>query len=175
MSDNNSLIIKNGTCYIDGKLVNTDITVSGGKIKSIGKADLNNHKVYDAENKIVLPGIIDTQVHFREPGSTDAEDLESGSRAAVLGGVTSLFEMPNIDDVFDKNDVFGTIEAVKTLADLFLPVSGKIIEINESLESSPELVNSSPYNDGWLVKIEVGDTTELEDLLNSKDYKNLIS
>ena len=95
MSDNNSLIIKNGTCYIDGKLVNTDITVSGGKIKSIGKADLNNYKVYDAENKIVLPGIIDTQVHFREPGSTDAEDLESGSRAAVLGGVTSLFEMPN--------------------------------------------------------------------------------
>ena len=95
MSDNNSLIIKNGTCYIDGKLVNTDITVSGGKIKSIGKADLNNHKVYDAENKIILPGIIDTQVHFREPGSTDAEDLESGSRAAVLGGVTSLFEMPN--------------------------------------------------------------------------------
>ena len=95
MSDNNNLIIKNGTCYIDGKLVNTDITVSAGKIKSIGKADLNNHKVYDAENKIVLPGIIDTQVHFREPGSTDAEDLESGSRAAVLGGVTSLFEMPN--------------------------------------------------------------------------------
>ena len=95
MSDNNSLIIKNGTCFIGGKLVNTDITVSGGKIKSIGKADLNNHKVYDAENKIVLPGIIDTQVHFREPGSTDAEDLESGSRAAVLGGVTSLFEMPN--------------------------------------------------------------------------------
>ncbi len=95
MSDNNSLIIKNGSCYIEGKLINTDITVSGGKIKSIGKADLNNHKVYDAANKIVLPGIIDTQVHFREPGSTDAEDLESGSRAAVLGGVTSLFEMPN--------------------------------------------------------------------------------
>ena len=95
MSDNNSLIIKNGSCYIDGKLVTTDITVSKGKIKSIGKADLNNHKVYDATNKIILPGIIDTQVHFREPGSTDAEDLESGSRAAVLGGVTSLFEMPN--------------------------------------------------------------------------------
>ena len=95
MSDNNSLIIKNGSCYIDGKLVNTDITVSGGKIKSIGKTNLNNHKVYDAENKVILPGIIDTQVHFREPGSTDAEDLESGSRAAVLGGVTSLFEMPN--------------------------------------------------------------------------------
>ena len=91
-----------------------------------------------------------------------------------LGDIVFV-EMPNIDDVFDKNDVFGTIEAVKTLADLFLPVSGKIIEINESLESNPELVNSSPYNDGWLVKIEVGDTADLEDLLNSKDYKNLIS
>ena len=55
MSDNNSLIIKNGSCYINGKLENTDITLSGGKIKSIGKANLNNHKVYDAKNKIVLP------------------------------------------------------------------------------------------------------------------------
>ena len=91
-----------------------------------------------------------------------------------LGDIVFV-EMPNIDDVFDKNDVFGTIEAVKTLADLFLPVSGKIIEINESLESNPELVNSSPYNDGWLVKIEVKDVAELEDLLNSEDYENLIS
>ena len=91
-----------------------------------------------------------------------------------LGDIVFV-EMPNIDDVFDKNDVFGTIEAVKTLADLFLPVSGKIIEINESLESNPELVNSSPYNDGWLVKIEVKDVAELEDFLNSEDYENLIS
>ena len=95
MSDNFSLIIKNGSCYIDGKLTKTDIGLSGGKIKKIGKTELNSSKVYDATNKVVLPGIIDTQVHFREPGSTDAEDLESGSRAAVLGGVTSLFEMPN--------------------------------------------------------------------------------
>ena len=65
------------------------------KIKKIGKIELNSSKVYDATDKVVLPGIIDTQVHFREPGSTDAEDLESGSRAAVLGGVTALFEMPN--------------------------------------------------------------------------------
>ena len=106
MSDNNSLIIKNGSCYIEGKLVKSDITVTDGKIKSIGKADLNNHKVYDANNKIVLPGIIDTQVHFREPGSTDAEDLESGSRAAVLGGVTSLFEMPNTNPPTANLDEF---------------------------------------------------------------------
>ncbi len=95
MSENFSLIIKNGACYINGKLTQTDIGLSDNKIKKIGKIELNSSKVYDATNKIVLPGIIDTQVHFREPGSTDAEDLESGSRAAVLGGVTSLFEMPN--------------------------------------------------------------------------------
>ena len=95
MSDNFSLIIKNGSCYIDGKLKKTDIGLSGNKIKKIGKIELNSSKVYDATDKVVLPGIIDTQVHFREPGSTDAEDLESGSRAAVLGGVTALFEMPN--------------------------------------------------------------------------------
>ena len=95
MSDNFSLIIKNGSCYIDGKLVKVDIGLLGKQIKKIGKIELNSSKVFDASDKIVLPGIIDTQVHFREPGSTDAEDLESGSRAAVLGGVTSLFEMPN--------------------------------------------------------------------------------
>ena len=95
MSDNYSLIIKNGSCYIDGKLFKTDIALLGNKIQKIGKVDLNSSKVFDATDKLVLPGIIDTQVHFREPGSTDSEDLESGSRAAVLGGVTSLFEMPN--------------------------------------------------------------------------------
>ena len=95
MSDNYSLIIKNGSCYINGKLIKTDLGLSGKKIKKIGKIELNSSKVFDATNKVILPGIIDTQVHFREPGSTNAEDLESGSRAAVLGGVTSLFEMPN--------------------------------------------------------------------------------
>ena len=95
MSENLSLIIKNGSCYINGKLTNTDIGLLGNKIKIIGEIKSDGLNVYDATNKLVLPGIIDTQVHFREPGSTDAEDLESGSRAAVLGGVTSLFEMPN--------------------------------------------------------------------------------
>ena len=95
MSDNYSLIIKNGSCYIENKLENVDLCLSGNKIKKIGKINLNNAKVFDASGKIVLPGVIDTQVHFREPGSTDSEDLESGSKAAVLGGITSVFEMPN--------------------------------------------------------------------------------
>ena len=95
MSDNYSLIIKNGSCYINGKLEKTDVALVGNKIKKIGKIEVNAEKVFDASNKLVLPGIIDTQTHFREPGSTDREDLESGSRAAVLGGITSVFEMPN--------------------------------------------------------------------------------
>ena len=95
MSENYSLIIKNGSCYIEGKFQNVDLALSGNKIKKIGKISLNNAKVLDASGKIVLPGIIDTQVHFREPGPNGAEDLESGSRAAVAGGVTSVFEMPN--------------------------------------------------------------------------------
>ena len=95
MSENYSLIIKNGSCYIDGKLQKIDVALVDNKIKKIGKIEANNTKVFDASDKLVLPGIIDTQTHFREPGSTDREDLESGSRGAVLGGVTSVFEMPN--------------------------------------------------------------------------------
>ena len=95
MSDNYSLIIKNGSCYVDGRFQNIDIGLSGNKIKKVGKIDLNSSKVFDATGKIVLPGVIDTQVHFREPGANDAENLESGSRAAIAGGVTSVFEMPN--------------------------------------------------------------------------------
>jgi Dihydroorotase and related cyclic amidohydrolases len=90
------LILKNGSCFIEGGLKTIDIGLSNGTIKSIGKIETtSNDKVLDASNLVVLPGIIDTQVHFREPGSTDVEDLESGSKAAVLGGVTSVFEMPN--------------------------------------------------------------------------------
>ena len=90
------LILKNGKCFIDGQLKTTDIGISNGIIKSIGKIEQTpDEKILDANNLLILPGIIDTQVHFREPGSTDVEDLESGSKAAVLGGVTSVFEMPN--------------------------------------------------------------------------------
>ena len=89
------LIIKNGECYINGKLENNDIAVKDGKISKIGKVPEEAKEVYDAKSQIVLPGCIDTQTHFREPGSTDTEDLHSGSRAAVAGGITAVFEMPN--------------------------------------------------------------------------------
>ena len=89
------LIIKNGSCYIDKDLKNQDIAVKDGKIVEIGKISGEAKEIFDAENLTVLPGCIDTQTHFREPGSTDTEDLHSGSRAAIAGGITGVFEMPN--------------------------------------------------------------------------------
>ena len=89
------LIIKNGSCYIDKDLKNQDIGIKDNKIVEIGKISNKTSEVVDAAGLTVLPGCIDTQVHFREPGSTDAEDLHSGSRAAIVGGITSVFEMPN--------------------------------------------------------------------------------
>ena len=86
----------NGDCFIDGKPQRVDIGISKGKIVNIGDLKKEkSQKEIDVFNLIVLPGCMDTQVHFREPGSTDAEDLQSGSRAALVGGITGVFEMPN--------------------------------------------------------------------------------
>jgi dihydroorotase len=89
------LIIKNGNCFIDDNLVSTDIAIKDKKIVKIGKNLTDAEEIIDASGLTVLPGCIDTQTHFREPGSTDTEDLHSGSRAAIAGGITSVFEMPN--------------------------------------------------------------------------------
>ena len=90
------LIIKNGSCYIDGNLQKLSIGISKGNIERIeNNIEEESRNIFDAEGLIVLPGCIDTQVHFREPGSTDTEDLYSGSRAAIAGGITGVFEMPN--------------------------------------------------------------------------------
>ncbi len=96
MSDKFNIIIKNGYCFINGALTKKDVGINGEKILKIGKLDKEQGAIiYDAKNKIILPGVIDTQVHFREPGENNAENLESGSKAAIAGGVTSVFEMPN--------------------------------------------------------------------------------
>ena len=91
-----------------------------------------------------------------------------------LGDIVFV-ELPNKGDVFQKDDVFGTVEAVKTVADLYIPVSGKILEINEELESTPEMINSDPYDKGWIVKIELSDQSEVDQLLTEVDYKGLIN
>jgi len=79
-----------------------------------------------------------------------------------------------LDQSLDKDEVFGTVEAVKTVSDLFLPLTGEIIEFNDSLESDPEKVNTDPYGDGWMVKVKISNASEIDALLSSEDYKVLI-
>ncbi|MFS4466926.1 glycine cleavage system protein GcvH [Maribacter sp. 2210JD10-5] len=90
-----------------------------------------------------------------------------------LGDIVYV-EVETVDETLDKEEVFGTVEAVKTVSDLFLPLSGEIIEFNESLEDEPEKVNTDPYGEGWMVKIKFSDSSELEGLLSDADYKEII-
>ena len=76
---------------------------------------------------------------------------------------------------FDKDDVFGTVEAVKTVSELFAPVAGKIVAVNEELEDEPELVNTDPYGQGWMVKIELNDSSELQNLMSADAYEDIIA
>ena len=79
-----------------------------------------------------------------------------------------------VGEKVDLNEVFGTIEAVKTVSDLFMPVSGEVLEFNSNLEDNPELVNKDPYNEGWIVKIKINDLTELDSLMDHEKYSSLI-
>ncbi|HBU76753.1 MAG TPA: glycine cleavage system protein GcvH [Muricauda sp.] len=90
-----------------------------------------------------------------------------------LGDIVYV-EVETLDETLDKEEVFGTVEAVKTVSDLFLPLSGEIIEFNEALEDEPEKVNSDPYGDGWMVKIKITAPSEVEELMSADDYKALI-
>ena len=88
-----------------------------------------------------------------------------------LGDVVYV-EVETVDEELDKDEVFGTVEAVKTVSDLFLPVSGKILEFNEDLEDDPEKVNEDPYGDGWMIKFEISDESELDQLLDADAYQS---
>jgi len=90
-----------------------------------------------------------------------------------LGDIVYV-EVDSLDEALDLEAVFGTVEAVKTVSDLFMPVAGEIIEFNEVLEEEPEKVNDDPYGDGWMIKIKVTDSTDLDSLLSADDYNSLI-
>jgi len=87
-----------------------------------------------------------------------------------LGDIVYV-EVETLDEELDMEEVFGTVEAVKTVSDLFMPLSGKIIEFNENLEDEPELVNEKPYDEGWIIKIELNDPDQVSGLLSVDDYK----
>jgi glycine cleavage system H protein len=90
-----------------------------------------------------------------------------------LGDVVFL-ELPTEGDTFERMDVFGTIEAVKAVSDLYCPVSGEVLEVNHALDDDPALVNSEPYGEGWMVRLRVTEPAELEDLLDDEGYRALV-
>ena len=90
-----------------------------------------------------------------------------------LGDIVYV-EVETVGESLNADDIFGTVEAVKTVSDLFLPIAGKIIEFNESLDNTPEDVNNNPYGTGWMIKMEIDDIEGVNDLLSAKQYKELI-
>ena len=90
-----------------------------------------------------------------------------------LGDIVYV-EIESIGDELQKEEIFGSVEAVKTVSDLFIPVSGEITEMNENLEDNPELINDDPYGEGWIIKMKINDSNELGDLLGADEYKEII-
>jgi glycine cleavage system H protein len=91
-----------------------------------------------------------------------------------LGDIVFI-EIETVEETLEKEEVFGTVEAVKTVSDLFMPVSGKVLEVNPKLEDSPELVNKDPYGEGWMIKIAVNNPEEMNSLLSAGQYKEMIN
>ncbi|MDH3697653.1 MAG: glycine cleavage system protein GcvH [Flavobacteriaceae bacterium] len=90
-----------------------------------------------------------------------------------LGDIVYI-EVETLDEELNSEDIFGTVEAVKTVSDLFAPISGTVVEFNEGLEEEPEKVNSDPYGEGWMIKMSIADTSELDSLMTDEEYKELI-
>ena len=91
-----------------------------------------------------------------------------------LGDIVYV-DVDTLDENVDKDEVFGSVEAVKTVSDLFMPLTGEVVEFNESLEDDPELVNTDPYGDGWMIKVSISDASQIDDLLDAEAYKALIA
>jgi len=90
-----------------------------------------------------------------------------------LGDIVYI-DVDTLDDTIDQDEVFGTVEAVKTVSDLFMPLSGEVVAFNEGLEDSPENVNTDPYGAGWMIKIKINDAAQIENLLDAEAYKAII-
>ena len=89
-------------------------------------------------------------------------------------GDTVYVDVDTLDETVDKDEVFGSVEAVKTVSDLFMPLSGEVVEFNEGLEDNPEIVNKDPYDKGWIIKISITDQSQIEDLLDAQAYQSII-
>ncbi|MDO4728032.1 MAG: glycine cleavage system protein GcvH [Bacteroidota bacterium] len=120
----------------------------------------NNLKYTKDHEWVVVDGDIATV------GITDFAQRELGDIVYV--------EVESLDQNLAKDEIFGTVEAVKTVSDLFLPLSGEVIEFNEELETNPDLVNTDPYGKGWMIKVKISDASEIDTLLSDQEYKELI-
>ena len=116
--------------------------------------------------------------------TNDHEWVRIEGNTAVIGitefaqselGDIVFVEVETVDEDLEKEEVFGSVEAVKTVSDLMMPVSGNITEFNEAIEANPEVVNSDPYGEGWMIKVEMSDASEAEGLLSADQYKDLIA
>ena len=114
----------------------------------------NDHEWVRVEGNVAYAGITDFAQH-------------------ELGDIVYI-EIDTLGKEVTKEDQFGTVEAVKTVSDLLMPITGKITELNKKLDTNPELVNTDPYGDGWMVKIEISDSSQLDNLLSASDYKTLV-
>ncbi|TVZ56528.1 glycine cleavage system H protein [Lutibacter sp. Hel_I_33_5] len=90
-----------------------------------------------------------------------------------LGDIVYV-DVDTLDDTVEEGEVFGSVEAVKTVSDLFMPLTGEVIEFNEELEDEPESVNTDPYGKGWMIKVKISDTSQIDDLIDAEAYKKLI-
>jgi len=108
--------------------------------------------------------------------SIDGDDATIGITDYAQGELGDIVyvEIESIGDSLNKEEIFGSVEAVKTVSDLFIPVSGEITEMNENLEDNPELINDDPYGHGWIIKMKINDSSELNDLLSPEEYKELV-
>ena len=113
----------------------------------------------------------------------DHEWIRVDGNVAVVGitdfaqgelGDVVFIEIETEDEELDKGETFGTVEAVKTVSDLFMPVGGKVVEVNEALADEPEVVNKDPYGGGWMIKVEIKDVSELDDLMSAEEYEKMI-
>ncbi|MGE0102315.1 MAG: glycine cleavage system protein GcvH [Blastocatellales bacterium] len=109
---------------------------------------------------------------IRVEGDTGTVGITSFAQEQ-LGDVVHV-QLPRVGEKFSAHDTFGEVESVKTFSELFLPVSGEIVEINEGLEDTPELVNNSPYGDGWMVKVRLSDKGEIDGLLSASEYEDFV-
>lgn len=113
-----------------------------------------DHEWVSVEGDIAIVGITDFAQH-------------------ELGDIVYV-EIETVGETLDREEVFGSVEAVKTVSDLFMPVSGEVLELNEELDANPELVNTDPYEAGWMVKVRLTDSSEVDSLLSADDYQALI-